>query len=52
MDGGLNNISRLFDSVVSLICSVFSFLPPWCLVFLGSAFVFMMAVFVYKLVRG
>lgn len=52
MDSGLNSIARLFDAIVSLFGAVFGFLPPWVLVFVGSACVFMLGVFVYKLIRG
>lgn len=52
MESGLSNIKRLFDCMVSLITAVFSFLPPWCLVFVGSVFVFVIGVFIYKLIRG
>lgn len=52
MDSGLSQIGRLFENIIALIGSVFGFLPPWVLVFMGSAFVFMVGVFIYKLIRG
>jgi len=52
MESGLNSISNLFDSVASLFLAVFGFLPPWCQVFVGSGFVFVIGVFIYKLIRG
>lgn len=52
MDSGLNSIGKLLESIVYVLFSVFSFLPAWCQVFVGSAFVFMIAVFIYKLIRG
>lgn len=52
MESGFNSISRLFDAFVSLFGAVFGFLPSWVLVFVGSACVFMLGVFIYKLLRG
>lgn len=52
MDNGLNSISRLFDAIMSLFGAVFGFLPAWVLVFAGSVCLFMLGVFVYKLIRG
>ena len=52
MEQNLNEIRELFNSIVELIGSLFGFLPSWCLVFVGSSFVFVVAVFIYKLIRG
>lgn len=52
MDSGLNGISRLFDSIIALFSAVFGFLPTWVLVFVGSACLFMIGIFIYKLIRG
>ena len=48
----LNSLKNLFESIISLVSAVFGFLPPWCVVFVGSVFVFVIGVFIYKLVRG
>lgn len=52
MDNGFTSISRMFSAFTSLFSAVFGFLPDWVLVFIGSAFVFMIMVFIYKLIRG
>lgn len=52
MESGLNSISRLFNSISELFLALFGFLPQWCQIFIGSALVFSIAVFVYKLIRG
>lgn len=49
MESVLNDITSLFDSVISIFFSVFSFLPSWCLDFVGTAFLFMIGVFFFKL---
>lgn len=48
----LNGITRLLKAIVSLFSAVFGFLPEWVLFFVGSAILFMVGVFIYKLVRG
>lgn len=48
----MNSVEKLVESIVNAFFSVFSFLPSWVNVFVGSAFVFMCAVILYKLIRG
>lgn len=52
MEKNLNATSSLFESIVALLESVFGFLPDWVLLFMGSAVLFSIAIFVYKLIRG
>lgn len=47
----MNSFEKLVESLVSAFFSVFSFLPSWSVVFIGSAFAFMVGVIVYKLIR-
>lgn len=48
----MGSIEKLVESIVDAFFSVFSFLPPWSQGFIGSAFVFMFAIIIYKLARG
>ena len=48
----MNSIEKIIELTVMLIQVVFGFLPPWCIVFCGSAFVVIVAIIVYKLFRG
>lgn len=52
MEQGLGQINQLFNAVVNLFGAVFGFLPSWVLVFVGGAIVFVVGVFIYKLIRG
>lgn len=52
MDSALNSVSKLFKAFVSLFDALFGFLPEWVMVFVGSAFIFAIGVFIYKLIRG
>lgn len=48
----ISGVRSLFNAIISLFSSVFSFLPSWVLLFVGSAVVFAIGIFIYKLVRG
>lgn len=48
----VNGIRTLFNAIISLFSSVFSFLPSWVLLFAGSSIVFAIGIFIYKLLRG
>lgn len=50
MEQNVNSIGALFDALVSLIQACFTFLPDWTLLFMGSAFSFVIAVLIFKLV--
>lgn len=52
MEQNLNQVSSIFDAIISLFGVVFAFLPNWCLYFIGSILVFVIAIFIYKLIRG
>lgn len=52
MENNLNSISSLFDAIVSLFGVVFGFLPSWVLLFISSAVLFAIGIFIYKLIRG
>jgi len=48
----MSGVEKFIESIVILIQAVFGFLPPWCLVFVGTAFGVVVAVIIYKLFRG
>lgn len=52
MENGFTSIQKLFDGILGMYNAVFGFLPSWVGLFVGSAFVFAIVVFIYRLIRG
>lgn len=48
----INGITRLLDAIIGLFSAVFGFLPAWVSLFVGSAMLFTIGVFIVKFVRG
>lgn len=48
----LSKIGTLFGDIVDLFGTVFDFLPSWVFLFMGSAVLFSVGIFIYKLIRG
>lgn len=52
METNLNSVQSLFESFIALYQSVFGFLPNWTLLFMHTAILFSIGLFLYKLIRG
>lgn len=48
----MENIIDILKGIVYLFISVFAFLPSWVNVFVGSVTLLLVALLVYKLIRG
>ena len=55
VNGAISTMQSLLDMirhVPQIISTIFSFLPSWCLNIVGLAFVALVVLIIYKLVRG